>query len=542
MVSLQRRLDQSVQQTLRRVFLAMGGVVLLAFLVSLGFGRYLVARLDTVYADRVVPLHDLQRISDMVNARIPRALAAAVERGASPDTALAPHWAEIEALWAAYQLTYMTPAETVLARQVRTALDQLRRQLFRRATALAGPPQAAHEGAVLQFNTEMAALLKLQVDVARDNLEQARSASQWAVVAALLMVAAVLLLALLAHRLIADSIIAPIRWVASALEHLATGEARPQPQARTLNADFSEVLDQIALLQAFLAERQRLLQEEQRISQRLRSAQSELVEAEKLASLGGLVAGVAHELNTPIGVAVTVASSLEEKRRVFAAALAGGALKRSALDVFLADVLEATRLLLQNLERASGLVSSFKQVAVDRTGMTRRRFDLRQVVDEIMASLRPSLRGNPLQLVNEIPPGIELDSYPGALGQVLGNLLSNAVIHAFGDAASPLSVVRVGARRLDGDRVALTVADNGAGIAPEHLARVFEPFFTTRLGQGGSGLGLSIVRNIVVGALGGRLDLQSALGQGSTIDIELPVVAPLAAATSQEDTAIYAVH
>jgi len=259
----------------------------------------------------------------------------------------------------------------------------------------------------------------------------------------------------------------------------------------------------------------------------LHRAQDELLRSEKLAALGSLVAGVAHELNTPIGVAVTVSSGLADKVRRFQQDLALGPLKRSMLDGLLASITEADQLLARNLARAAELIRSFKQVAVDRSSAQRRQFDLRETVDELLASLRPAYGRHGTELINELPPGLRMDSYPGALGQVLTNLVVNAVLHGFDGHGGAVRIAL--ADRSEGT-LDLMVEDQGRGMSAEVQARAFEPFFTTRLGQGGSGLGLAIVRNLVVGLLGGRIVLHSSEGQGCRFLLHLPLSAPAGAA------------
>lgn len=255
----------------------------------------------------------------------------------------------------------------------------------------------------------------------------------------------------------------------------------------------------------------------------LRRAQAELVRSEKLASLGSLVAGVAHELNTPIGNAVMVASTLADRQREFEAAIAGG-LRRSTLADFLATAREAAQVLNRNLQRAAELVGSFKQLAVDQSSYQRRRFELAEVLQEVVLALSPTLRRSMVVLQQAVAPGLVLDSYPGPLSQVLVNLITNALTHAFEPGAA--GTIRVHAQALGDERLCLRLADDGRGIAPEHLERIFDPFFTTRLGQGGSGLGLHIVYTLVTGLLGGRIEVHSRPGEGCEFVIELPLVAP----------------
>ena len=259
--------------------------------------------------------------------------------------------------------------------------------------------------------------------------------------------------------------------------------------------------------------------------EQLKRAQGELVRSERLASLGSLVAGVAHELNTPLGSALLVATTLGDGIEELRRKLDSGELKRSSLDAFLAQQAEAQALIVRNARRAAELIGRFKQVAVDQTSEQRRRFDLAEVVDEVIGTLQPRLRKTPHQVRVDVPPALWLDSYPGPLGQVLTNLVMNALLHGLGEQPGE---VRVEARALDDDQVALSVSDDGVGIPPEHLARIFDPFFTTKLGEGGSGLGLHIVYSLVQRSLGGRIDVESTPGRGARFTVVMPRQAPQA--------------
>jgi C4-dicarboxylate-specific signal transduction histidine kinase len=252
---------------------------------------------------------------------------------------------------------------------------------------------------------------------------------------------------------------------------------------------------------------------------RLRQTQSDLVEAEKLASLGSLVAGIAHEMNTPIGNALVAVSTLDDEARSVSGQVATGAIRRQVLQQFFDQASELAQVALRSCHRAAKLITSFKQVAADQTSEVRRGFSLQSVVDDHLATLRPSLAGARWQIECEVPGDIECDSFPGPLGQVIVGLVQNAGLHAFeGDRAGTL---RITAQTV-GDEVELQFADDGAGMSPETLAHVFDPFFTTKLGQGGNGLGLAIARNIVTGILGGALHAQSRSGQGSTFVLRFP--------------------
>jgi signal transduction histidine kinase len=202
-------------------------------------------------------------------------------------------------------------------------------------------------------------------------------------------------------------------------------------------------------------------------------------------------------------------------------------IRRSALQQLLDRVEQGTDIAQRNLHRAADLVHSFKQVAVDRTSAQRRSFEVGEVVHEMVVSLKPSFSRKPWRIEVDVPAeGLRLDSYPGALGQVLGNLIQNAVVHGF--EGRDAGTVRITAWRGEDQSIRLRVADDGRGIAPEHIARVFDPFMTTRMGRGGTGLGLHISHNAVTTLLGGTLTVQSVPGEGACFELRLPVQAPRA--------------
>lgn len=255
----------------------------------------------------------------------------------------------------------------------------------------------------------------------------------------------------------------------------------------------------------------------------LQEAQSQLVSQEKLAALGALMAGVAHELNTPIGNSLLIASTLEQKTEELEKTMNGPGLRRSELVTFVNDARKASELVMRGLRSAADLVASFKQVAVDRTTEQRRMFNLEQVTHEIVATMMNRVRASGHRIACEVPDGIILDSYPGPFGQVITNLINNALLHAFDGRAN--GHIKLTARPTTDGRVTVVFADDGGGIAPEHLSRIFDPFFTTKLGQGGSGLGLSISYNIVTSLLGGQIGVASS-PLGTTFTLDLPLVAP----------------
>jgi signal transduction histidine kinase len=257
---------------------------------------------------------------------------------------------------------------------------------------------------------------------------------------------------------------------------------------------------------------------------RASETQRYLIETERLAALGRLVAGVAHELNSPVGISLTVASTLARRCTSFADQILSGPVRRSRLAEFTDGCREAADQLVVNLQRAGELIQSFKQVTADRSQADRRRFDLKLATEQLVASLRPSLPRHRDCLVLDMPFHIMLDSYPGAYGQVLTNLIVNAVTHGFADKANGQVLIK--ARWLDPEQVEITVSDDGSGIPEDIQRHVFDPFFTTSRAQGSTGLGLSIVHSLVTDQLGGRISLVSAPGQGTTIAMTLPLRAP----------------
>ncbi|MBI2753188.1 MAG: PAS domain S-box protein [Betaproteobacteria bacterium] len=296
-----------------------------------------------------------------------------------------------------------------------------------------------------------------------------------------------------------------------------TERRRAQEEVQTLN---TELEDRVAQRTADL-ERANL--ELSLTLANLKTAKDQLVQSEKLAALGALVAGVAHELNTPIGNGLTVASSLQFRVEQLASLMETG-MKRSDLQGFLDDTRMATDILTRNLSRAGTLVSSFKQVAVDQTSSQRRPFALSVLVSEILLTLNPAIRTAGCAVTVHVDETLQMDSYPGPLGQVLTNLINNAIVHGFPQ--HPEGTITITARAQPEEQLTLQVQDDGCGIQKADLVHVFEPFFTTRMGQGGSGLGLHIVHNLVTGVLGGYIEAQSIPGQGATFTVTLPRSAP----------------
>lgn len=267
-----------------------------------------------------------------------------------------------------------------------------------------------------------------------------------------------------------------------------------------------------------------------RTLRRLREAQNQLVESEKLAALGGLVAGVAHEINTPLGVAITAASHLEGQTSQLLAKLDDDTLDRDEIQRLSSRLEESASFVLQNLHRAADLVRGFKQVAVDQSSNEIRTFNLCEYLDEILRSLQPKLKRSKHAIEVDCSSDIVMSSDPGALYQIIINLVMNSLTHAYSDDQS--GTLRIAAVA-DGDYVTLSYSDDGCGFDANVRAHIFEPFFTTRRGQGGSGLGMHIVYNLVTQVLKGAVDCQSIPGDGMRVTMEIPkVVGPLAGTQS----------
>jgi signal transduction histidine kinase len=330
--------------------------------------------------------------------------------------------------------------------------------------------------------------------------------------------------------LIARSIILPLKEIMAAM-HAVVSERYDEPiQGAHARDEIGEMARAVAVFRENAIAKRKAEDELRAAKDRaekalddLREAQQSLIAAEKLAALGGLVAGVAHEVNNPIGISLTVASSFARRCDEFAKEVGAGPLRRSRLDEFLEGGRDAANQLVANLQRAGELVQSFKQVAVDRSHADRRPFDLRESTDQIVASLRPVLKKSQITLSVDVPAGIVMDSYPGSYGQVLTNLFLNSVVHAFPDGRAGSVIVE--ARQVRDD-VDIFVSDDGVGMSEEIQRRAFDPFFTTRRNEGGTGLGLHIIFNLVTQQLGGRLAFESRLGWGTRFRITLPRVAP----------------
>jgi signal transduction histidine kinase len=268
-------------------------------------------------------------------------------------------------------------------------------------------------------------------------------------------------------------------------------------------------------------ELRRAKEEAERALADLRGAQASLILAEKMASLGSLVAGMSHEISTPLGIGVSAASHLSEEVEHLMALFNESQLKRSDLEDFLETATEATRIMQGNLTRAARLIQAFKQVSADQTTDELREFAIGDYLQEIMLSLQPALRHTPHKVVIQCAENLLIRNRPGVLGQIVTNLVMNALQHGFEGREQP-GLLEIQVSRPREGRVVIDFRDNGNGISAENLPRVFDPFFTTRRGTGGTGLGLHIVYNLVSQVLGGTIAVSSRPGEGSRFTISFP--------------------
>jgi PAS domain S-box-containing protein len=336
---------------------------------------------------------------------------------------------------------------------------------------------------------------------------------------------------------LADSVEAIVRSIMETGEPVTgievAGQRADQPEERSwitywhpLRAPSGEIVavnvaaEEITARKRSEQEMRRAREAAEQALEHLRETQASLIEAEKLAALGRLVAGVAHEINGPVGSSLTVASALRQKYEVFAADVGRGDIKRSALNEFLDAVRGASVQLVTNLDRASQQVQSFKQVATDRSRLERRRFDLGELTEQILMGLRPELRKRGLALDVSCEPDLLMDSLPGPYGLVLSNLVLNAAMHAFPPPRT--GTISITAHALGADEVEIALADDGCGMSPHVRRQAFDPFFTTRRHEGAAGLGLHIVHSMVVDRLDGRLTLESEPEAGTTVHLVLP--------------------
>ncbi|MBF0380979.1 MAG: HAMP domain-containing histidine kinase [Magnetococcales bacterium] len=254
----------------------------------------------------------------------------------------------------------------------------------------------------------------------------------------------------------------------------------------------------------------------------IRQIQSQLIESEKMASLGGLVAGVTHEIKTPIGIGVTGSSYLQTRSREFMDKFNSGKLSRTDLEQYIQDTSESSSLILSNLSRASELVKSFKQVAVDQSTQDFLFFNVNNHLSNTLMSIRPVLKNSPYTINYDCSKELEILGLPGAWSQVIINLVMNSLLHGFN--GRDHGSINIKVEQID-KQIFMQYQDDGLGMDKKTKERLFEPFFTTRRGEGGTGLGMHIVYNLVTKTLYGKITCESSPNNGTTFNITLPIIA-----------------
>lgn len=331
------------------------------------------------------------------------------------------------------------------------------------------------------------------------------------------------------------SVFAPMTTISESINRLRNGERDFDIPESNRNDEIGDIINSLRQFQSELTEldelrradavmQANLKDERDKLSdalENLKQAQDKLLASEKLASLGSLVAGVSHEINTPIGVSVTMSSHLKENFEELMRSIKAGELKQSFLDQFEREAIESFSVMESSLDKASHLIQNFKQVATDQSSSNRREFALKEVIDEVMMTVRHQIKGTNYKYRVEGEDDLMMDSYPGPLGQVITNLFNNSIMHAFDGRDE--GEINIRFTRLN-DSVKMYFNDNGAGIDESKINRIFDPFYTTKLGKGGSGLGLNIVHNIVTSVLGGTISVSSKVG--TEFEVVLPLVAP----------------
>lgn len=248
--------------------------------------------------------------------------------------------------------------------------------------------------------------------------------------------------------------------------------------------------------------------------------QQNLLEAEKLAMLGETVGVITHEINTPIGIAVTAASSLHAYTQQLVAAYKEQQLRKSSLEAYVAHVEEGSALVLNNLEKAAQLLQDFKNVAIPQLSGHKEHFDLSQLIAQVAHTLSPFFKNTDIQLQLNLPPKLEINSHPGVFAQIIMNLVTNSLKHGFPNTPQVGSITIHLTEHTH--HLHLSYQDDGVGISPALLPQIFEPFFSTAKQKGGSGLGLSIMQHLVVKQLGGIIHCKSDTNTGVLFDIQIP--------------------
>lgn len=322
-------------------------------------------------------------------------------------------------------------------------------------------------------------------------------------------------------------IVTPLNKLETAMNRIAQDDADLSKRLPVYNGDdeisrvssgFNEIITKISQLVEEVSEQNDTLREKY---DQINSMQEMLVESEKMASLGSLVAGVAHEINTPVGVGITASTNTLSIIKECQKGLEDRSINLTDLVAKIGTIKKGTDLTYANLERVSSLVTSFKQVAVDQSIQEYRDIELASYIGELYHSISLGYKSKPVTLENNIDPDLKYKTEPGSFAQIFSNLFVNALIHAYQEQTP--GVIKLDAQ-LDGQFVVFTVEDDGAGMDEETKAKLFDPFFTTKRNEGGTGLGMNIVFNLINHKLNGFVEVDSEVGRGTIFTIKLPVI------------------
>lgn len=354
------------------------------------------------------------------------------------------------------------------------------------------------------------------VEVLYDSSEESDLVTKRIVFSILAGLSSAILLMVILWLILRNIVILPLMRLREAAVIVKQGGTQPKLDFRA-SPEIEEVSDAFNEMVINLDER---YYELQNALESLKNAQEKLVQSEKMGALGSLVAGVSHEINTPIGIGVTAVSFLEQKIKDFQTNYQQNKMKKSDLDQFILTLIETTEMIQSNLVRASALVRSFKQVSVDQTSEAKRTFKLKEYMEEVIVSLGPTLKKTKHRVLIECDSSLELYSTPGAISQIMTNLVMNSLNHAYESGEEGNLIFKINAEK---DRIIFMYSDDGKGMPQEVLDQIFDPFFTTSRGKGGTGLGMNIVYNLVTQSLGGTIQVHSTLGRGSMFYIEIPI-------------------
>lgn len=356
---------------------------------------------------------------------------------------------------------------------------------------------------------------------AESNAEKANTLRIWLILISLGM--SISLAALMAV-LVSRSIIQPLQDLTTVAKQVSEdsnfdlqAQVKTEDEIGILANAFNQMIERVREL---LLDKEKRAQELLAANQQLQATQQQLIAQERLAALGSLTAGIAHEINTPLGISISAASAVEEDAKAMRQNFSNGTMKRSEFDSFLETMEESSAMLLGNLRRAAELVQSFKQVAVDQSSEKQRSFEVREYLQEILLQLKPKLKNTRHTIKLQGSEHVSINSYPGAFSQIITNLVINSLIHAYEPQDSGVMVINF---EQQGEELILIYADDGKGIKPEDVKQIFDPFFTTKRNQGGNGLGLHIVYNLVTQKLLGTIECDSQIGVGTKFTIKIPM-------------------